>query len=652
MNISRKGKIHFKEPKGTGTLKYKNETVEFENAITIFGKAHIHNAILLNCWSTEPTIPKITGMSILCRRTHKDATNTYARLGKSFFELNIVRSGTGSTGQKANAMTDSNGLIPASATGQGQDVASGDANMYLQVGTGDTKLTAGTDGSTSGVWGSELGNGNLLTNIWQNESERLGNANPNNEGVGLQTNTDNLKKARIAGISLICGNNYGSWSDTVDGSNNATSYSKKVWREPAYLQLIHEEEALRKDYGYAEHGSTFDKGDNDTSNDIKHAGHYFPDVESLHSADPNGTTPARAESQNADAWEWKHVAHDTFASTMFLTHYYVAQEGDSQQPYESNSIADQHRIKITTADGDIYTDPQTNTQNASEQSFSGDINLNFSDKTLTQDGGGDAVLPQTISTFEVDYNTGDVTTPDHLIDSNDEISAKYTIAFTHVAHGPGGTGDLNEIGEIDNDININLAKALTKDLSNASGAFLETPSSVESAITHARLYDEDGNQMHTSNNTGSGSNNVSPNLLTNILQATKDPITFEIDEGYTKINNGDSAFADASSKRPRVWQTTIQIKFENVKVNSTGTNKNPHSVKFFNGTHETNNYLCEIQLADSSAQNVHNTQNPIDDDGAFDDDAHFDLFSNGGDLPNNQWEDENNLIVDITFYTG
>ena len=89
-----------------------------------------------------------------------------------------------------------------------------------------------------------------------------------------------------------------------------------------------------------------------------------------------------------------------------------------------------------------------------------------------------------------------------------------------------------------------------------------------------------------------------------------------------------------------------------MKVNSTGTNKNPHSVKFFNGTHETNNYLCEIQLADSSAQNVHNTQNPIDDDGAFDDDAHFDLFSNGEDLPNNQWEDENNLIVDITFYTG
>ena len=107
-------------------------------------------------------------------------------------------------------------------------------------------------------------------------------------GDGLKDNVTNMKKARIAGISMIMGGLYGSMdSDGVSGG------SLKVWRDPSALQAIHIQESSRSDYGMQFVSGTgavsepqgSDKDDADTSANIKYHGHYYPSVADHNSAD-------------------------------------------------------------------------------------------------------------------------------------------------------------------------------------------------------------------------------------------------------------------------------------------------------------------------------------------------------------------------------
>ena len=644
MDIQKYGKIHFNAPKGYGELKYKEQEINFTNAITIFGKAHIHNAILHNIWQTTPTIYKITGVSILFRRCHDDATNINPTLNKSLFEVNIVRldNGDDATANKNEAHTKSFSLIPNSEDGHKVD----GSVAYLQIGTGEVKLTAEDN---AGCWGDSDSSGILLTNIWSTTANA--GSSPATQNVGLKSDVTNRKKARIMGISLITGGQYGDWA--IDLANNdvtGIAKSKKVWRDPAYLQLLHNQESLRKDFGNGDNvRPPVDAGGNQGSDNIREAGHYFPSITDFNTEMGSGELTI-AESKEADVWKWTDVAHDTFSHTFFPTHWYSSQAGNFELPYNTDTIANDHRIdtliqaKYDATDEEVYT-----------TTLNTPIDFGFIDDSVVYDSTGqganelgDGLLPSTCNVYEVDYNTAGIANPDHLVDSNDQISARYSVDFSHLATTP---FNMNANYGLDNTIQSKLGENLALDFGQLGATFDEQVASPSSAITHVYLLSKDGAIMRTKNYDGTYDETNKIPITSALTSTSLQPIKFSIDQGETLLDAGSSFFADKSSERPRIWQTTIELTFKNVNPGTIGSQnypqKNPDSVEFFNN----GDSLFRVQLTDKDAEDLHDKQLPGTDPTSEVTDL-FDDLNLGDDFPEGKWEDDNNLVVTLTLYTG
>jgi hypothetical protein len=255
---------------------------------------------------------------------------------------------------------------------------------------------------------------------------------------------------------------------------------------------------------------------------------------------------------------------------------------------------------------------------------------------------GDGILPTTCNTYEVDYNTAGIPTPDHLVDANDQISARYSIDFSHLAT----TFDMNDDYGLANSVNAYLGTALASDFGQADTAFDETIANPSSAITHVELVDEVGTTMKNKN--GGAYNEDKVAIAEASTNTALTPIKFSINNGETLITEGSSSHPDTGSNRERFWQTTIELTFINVnKIPASGVNGNPDKVKFYNGT----DVLFIIQLADVDSESLHDVQLPGVTPGSTVTDLFKDL-ADGDDFPGSVWEDDNNLVVSVTFYTG
>ena len=459
------------------------------------------------------------------------------------------------------------------------------------------------------------------------------------------------------GISLICGGQYGNWnSGSANTDGTGESLSKKVWRDPAYLQLLHNQESERLDFGNAHNARPVTSVGAGESDDIKEAGHYFPTTTKFDGAKSTANLTI-AESQSADVnghgWAWEDVAHDTFSHTFFPTHWYSSQQGNTLMPYKADTIANDHRVDSgpsgkygSTTNSEVYT-----------VALSSPISFEFSDDDYTYTGAidafgnptnkaGDALLPATCNTYEVDYNTGTIANPDHLIDSNDQISARYSIDFDHQATAFNSNTGYGQTNTIENTLGDKLG-----DTFGQSGAdFFEVENTPSCAITHVKLVNQNDEMMSTTNYNGTDNQTNSIPIAEALTTTSLDPIKFSTNVGQTVIDKGDSLFADDGSNRPRIWQTTFKLTFTGVKTHSGGAdfpNDNPDKVQFFSGTDK----LFTIQLADKDAENLHNVQLPgVNPTSTVTDE--FDNLSLGQDFTGTEWEDENNLVVELTFYTG
>ena len=116
------------------------------------------------------------------------------------------------------------------------------ANASVNSGNwGDsTQETAGYE--TDKVW---VGTNGAYTN--DSTDDHLHTQAPHESGVGLELSKVGKKFARLAGISLLT-SDYGTTPDaTEDGYISTTTSggaktSKKVWRDPSFLQLINQQE--------------------------------------------------------------------------------------------------------------------------------------------------------------------------------------------------------------------------------------------------------------------------------------------------------------------------------------------------------------------------------------------------------------------------
>ena len=698
--------VKLNSPKGYGKI----GDMEFSNAITLYGKAQMLNAILRGFTVTPTAIRKITGISLLFRRCHDTSleNGTLAKLVKSFFEVNLVKTAPNISHTKAHTESDT-----WMTTGSSGDHDVDGKTCWFQC----QNVTAGVDinnwgdsqQATVGYVTDRVHVGANLPYNHEGADDYLHTQAPYASGVGLDNTTEGKKYARLAGIALLT-SDYGDIPvETENGEmatlNNALPTSKKVWRDPSFWQLVHDQENYNKGFGLTNavlHDGTagHTQRASTSSDDVTHNGHYFPSKGLFEYARHNatdGVTNTGVGSNNvavseADdlgdgamddefgfnariitGWSWKDCAHDTFAFSGFLTHYYGTQD-ETVLPYNTGSIAEQ---AFQGESMDAYSD------------FSATINLVYGDESAE---GGDNMLSQTIGASEVSYDALGSNLTDNMIDYNDTITAKYTIDFDATVV------NINTEDGLNTSFNDNLAESLAKDFGQDSGEWAQslTSSLVNSAIAKYSIFDAQGELMIDANPGGGGDLNK---LAIEIAVADGDTI---ISSGYHKeikmdVNGIDFGNADDSQstskmesnfvethgkkvefkpwndpqttdmvKRPRQVQSTVRIKIPNIKRNSIGlsggehtTVHNPHKIKFYNGA-GTPLELLEITLIDVNTGgdgatagdgNQFEAMNPFITTGQSTE--VLKVLSDGDDFGVNKlWEDGNNLIVDITFFVS
>ena len=498
------GAVLLDSPKGYGILRNSKTgtNIGFTNAITIYGKKHLLNSLtsfLKDGGDYSNKLPKLIGLSIMFRRcgshvnmtTSDPPTKLDHKLTKGFFEhIYGVYGGTPTNVTKTTNKTS--------------------LSCFITGGTCGFKLediTPATD--TGGMWGgATLLSGNACldpdpTQVWHDVNLSLGDAPKKGDAhqcLKDESANPGFGFAKIAGISVLTselgGYVGGPQLATPAGSNSNAGNTIKVWRDPTFMELIHQQESLRT-MGSA----SYQMPDYDDHTAVSF-GHYFPNKDHFdaintavqardtvipfqlgdsHLIGSCSTTPESTITEATctgiwtethNIWEWKHCGIDTFAFTGFATHWYGANAGSGGDnvgsPFANldltNRTADNvsYNGRMFDGNGDLQTIPDTDhkwyTPIARQAgNFNNPITnhgYEYDDVTYwawadhdslmtkaevlagTKTLGGDGLLQDQVQNAEIEYDKLNSQAPadqENFIDYNDTITTQYTLNFAQTS---------------------------------------------------------------------------------------------------------------------------------------------------------------------------------------------------------------------------
>lgn len=680
--IKKTSGVLIQSPKGYGQIRNNTKDISayFTNAITIFGKKHLLNSLtsfLVGVDGNGETVftnalPQITGISIMFRRcgefdgtTSDPPTHLSHKLTKGFFEHIYGFSG-GSSADYTHIRKSQQGKLKSVVSGATVSLELTEITPTVDVDAGRGCWGGATVGASSScidptpnqVWPGLTTEGPL-----QRDQHQVLKDDVSNPGFGF---------AKIAGISLVTseiGTYTGGNQSASTHNGNTVGNTTKVWRDPTYMELIHQQESLRE-YNNGQYTIEY----HDTQ-DVTKYGHYFPTkahfllVNSAGEASGDNAEPYPLGDSHMkgscsiepgtntneslcntaggvwtpthNIWEWKHTAIDTFAFSGFTSHFWGANQGvagdEDGFPFKSLDLENR------TASGSTYNGVGTLNHYIPIARQVGNFSPNFGydfngtvtwawgdhDSTMTvadvNNGskimGGDGLLPDQLSGFEINYDKLDSQTDseqDNFIDYNDTISTKYTINFAQSTGYQSAlntnvdTRQNNDLGQVSTTIETAVGEKWANDFGihqqEQSHHLNEYTTPDESAIRGIRVFDKSGRIMMAKDSNGTdvplgkdetqiyNYNNVdhgefavhelvSKTNLTGAVRVKTDTVQITNDMIFNPATN-QQYIVDYQKKRPRILTNTLTLILNQLHASESTAvdSRKPHKIELYGRT--------------------------------------------------------------------